>query len=100
MARIVKTKKRRVIRLEAIATLLFTTAIIFTIMANLFLRNINTSLMINIQKMNNESASLRTENQNLTVTIQTLRNKDRIFKAAEEAGLSRNNNNIVSLGSE
>ncbi|MBR2802235.1 MAG: hypothetical protein IKE21_06550 [Erysipelotrichaceae bacterium] len=98
MARIVE-KKRRKIRLEAVAVLLIIPAVILSVFSSLFLRQTKASLMIRIQNMNNECTSLRTENQRLAIEIQTLQNKDRIYNLATEAGLQQNEANVISMPS-
>ena len=98
MARIVE-KKRRKIRLEAVAVLLIIPAVILSVFSSLFLRQTKASLMIRIQNMNNECTSLRTENQRLAIEIQTLQNKDRIYNLAMEAGLQQNEANVISMPS-
>ena len=96
MARIVE-KKRRKIRLEAVAVLLIIPAVILSIFSSLFLRQVKASLMIRIQNMNNECTTLRSENQRLAIEIQTLQNKDRIYNLATEAGLQQNEANVISM---
>ncbi|MBQ1512277.1 MAG: hypothetical protein IIV88_02990 [Erysipelotrichaceae bacterium] len=99
MARIVKTQKRR-IHFEGFAFIMFATAVILTIFSNLFLRSSNASLMIQIQDMNRQCDILRTDNQRLTIEIQSLQNRDRIFTIAENAGLTQINDNIISVNGD
>ena len=99
MARIVKRERRR-IRFEGFAFFAFAIAVVLTIFSNLFLRSSNASLMIKIQDMNRQCETLRTENQRLTIEIQSLQNRDRIFTIAESAGLTQINDNIVSVNGD
>ena len=98
MARIVKVNKRKKVRLEGFAGIVFALAIISMIFSNLFLRN--ASLMMKIQDVNNECETLKNANRSLSIEIQTLQNKERIFTMAEEAGLTQNTTNVMSLGGE
>ena len=100
MARIVKVNKRKKVRLEGFAGIVFALAIISMIFSNLFLRNANASLMMKIQDVNNEWETLKNANRSLSIEIQTLQNKERIFTMAEEAGLTQNTTNVMSLGGE
>ena len=50
----------------------------------------------NIQKAQNEAETLRIENQKLSIEIQTLQNKERIYTIAQDAGLEQQSN-IVSI---
>ncbi len=79
---------------------MFATAVILTIFSNLFLRSPNASLMIQIQDMNRQCDILRTDNQRLTIEIQSLQNRDRIFTIAENAGLTQINDNIISVNGD
>ena len=79
---------------------MFATAVILTIFSNLFLRSSNASLMIQIQDMNRQCDTLRADNQRLTIEIQSLQNRDRIFTIAENAGLTQINDNIVSVNGD
>ncbi|MDO5439111.1 MAG: hypothetical protein Q4F09_03675 [Erysipelotrichaceae bacterium] len=99
MARIVKTQKRK-IHFEGFAFFAFAFAVILTIFSNLFLRSSNASLMIKIQDMNRQCDVLRADNQRLTIEIQSLQNRDRIFTIAENAGLTQINDNIVSVSGD
>lgn len=96
MAKIIK-KTRRSLRLEAIAACLFLMAFISVIVSNLFVGSMKASLMIDIQKMSNESETLKAENQKLNIEIQTLQNKDRVYTIAQDAGLKQNQDNVISV---
>ena len=56
--------------------------------------------MKKIQEVNNECETLKNANRSLSIEIQTLQNKERIFTMAEEAGLTQNTTNVMSLGGE
>lgn len=90
-------KRKRKLRFEALAGLFFIFASIIAICSNLFISSMHASLMIDIQKMNIESETLRTENKKLSIEIQTLQNKDRVFTIAQDAGLEQNQDNVVSV---
>lgn len=58
--------------------------------------SINTSLTIDIQRMNDEIAALKSSTRDLNIEIQTLENKDRIYTIAIDAGLKPNQDNVIN----
>lgn len=96
MAKIVRRTKRR-LRFEAFAFILFTLATIATLFSNLFIGSMQNSLTMQIQNMNYESETIKTENEKLSIEIQTLQNKDRVYTIAQDAGLEQNQDNVVSI---
>lgn len=96
MAKLIKTKKRK-LRLQGFAIILFSFALIAWLGTTLFVNTINASLTMKIQQMNDELASLTEENQTLHFEIQTLENKDRIYEVASMANLNQIQDNIISI---
>ena len=96
MAKLIKTKKRK-LRLQGFAIILFSFALIAWLGTTLFVNAINASLTMKIQQMNDELASLTEENQTLHFEIQTLENKDRIYEVASMANLNQIQDNIISI---
>lgn len=96
MAKIVKRKKRR-LRIEGLAKLLLSIAIIAWVSTSLFVNTKNAELTVKIQKMNEELASLAQENQSLSFEIQTLESKDRIYEVAQTANMDQIQDNIISI---
>lgn len=99
MAKIIKTTKRK-IRLSGLAKLIISFAIITWIATTLFVNTINASLIVKIQKMNDELSSLTQENQTLNFEIQTLESKDRIYDVAKTANMDQIQDNIISIVGE
>ena len=96
MARIVKKKKRK-LSFRGFAVLLFSFSLFALLVSSLLINTINASLTMKIQKMNDELASLRTENQTLNYEIQSLENKDRVYEIASTANMAQVQDNIISL---
>lgn len=96
MAKIVRRTKRK-LRFEAFAFILLALAIVTTLFSNLFIGSMQNSLTMQIQNMNYESETIKIENQKLSIEIQTLQNKDRVYTIAQDAGLEQNQDNIVSI---
>ena len=90
-------KHRRKVRFELKCAAVLTVALLSWLFVSIYVGSINTALTINIQKMSTEVASLKLNNQELNIEIQTLQNKDRIYTMAADAGLVQNENNIVSI---
>lgn len=98
MAKIVR--KRRRPSFASKGAILFSISLILWLFISVFVGSVNTNLTIDIQKMNTEVASLKSENQKLNIEIQTLQNKDRIYTIAKDAGLNQNQDNVVSIKGE
>ncbi len=96
MAKIIKHKRRK-LRSGVAAFFLLFCALVTTVLSNLFVGSLKTSLMIEIQDMNLAMASLKSENEKLSIEIQTLQNKDRVYTIADDAGLSQNQDNVISV---
>lgn len=98
MARVVIHRKRR-LRLEAVASIIFMIAVLMTIATNLFVRSSNVNLTIRIQDMKNECERYRQENKTLDTNIRNLMNKERVISEANKSGLSQNEANFISIPS-
>lgn len=96
MARLVRRKRRRLSFLSK-CTIVLTISLLSWLSASILVGSINTNLTIEIQKMSYEVASLKADNQELNIEIQTLQNKDRIYTMAADAGLVQNQDNIISV---
>lgn len=96
MAKIIK-KKRRKLRLQGFAIILFSIALLSWLATTLFVNTINASLTMKIQQLNEELASLTEENQSLNFEIQSLENKDRIYEVAATANMDQIQDNIISI---
>ena len=96
MAKLVKRKKRRLAFVTK-CSIVLTISLVSWLVVSILVGSINTSLTIEIQKMTNEVNSLKADNQQLNIEIQTLQNKDRIYTMASDAGLAQNQDNIISL---
>ena len=97
MAKIVKKAKKRRMTFIAKAFVFFLFSLVCMLGSSLYVGTMNASLSIKIQKMNNEIASLRAENQNLNIEIQSLQNKERVYSIAQDAGLELNQDNVISV---
>lgn len=96
MAKIVKKKKRKLtFVVKSFIFLMF--SLVCMLASSLYIGTTNASLAIKIQKTNLEIATLKQENQNLTIEIQTLQNKERVYLIAQDAGLDQNQDNVVSI---
>ncbi|MEF9967584.1 MAG: hypothetical protein RR766_03645 [Longicatena sp.] len=97
MAKIVKKKKVKKLRLQNFTVVLFLFAAIASLSSRLFLRSYNNSLSVARQSIESEIASIQTENEAVKVEIQTLSSRDRIESIATDAGLGLDQNNIVTI---
>lgn len=91
MARIVKKKKRN-FWYAAILVLL----IIFKLASTIILSSLSNQYTTSIQEKENQIQDLIAENNRLSIEIQTLQNKDRIYTIANDNGMSLQQN-VVSI---
>ena len=96
MATIVK-KKRRVLRVERFAALLFFVAFTLNIGSSLLLRTYNNKLSAQQQSISREIAVLQNENDTLKNQVQTLSTRDRVTDIAAQEGMTQNQGNIVTI---
>lgn len=97
MAKIVKKKRRR-LSFNGIAIIFFSLSLLCWLASALIVNTVNASLTMKIQTMNEELATLKTQNQNLTYEISNLGNKDRVYAVAAAANLNQVTDNIISVG--
>lgn len=95
MAKLVKKKKRTVT--WAFMIVAITLELVVYLSISLILNTRNDNLTIRLQNANNRIASIKEENSRLTMEIQSLQNKDRVYVIAKGAGLEQNQDNIVSV---
>ena len=86
--------------MNGFALVLFTFSLIAWLATSLLGNTVNNNLTMKIQSMNEELASLRSENQVLTYEINNLENKDRIYAVAEAANMNQVTDNIISVQGE
>lgn len=99
MAKIIKKKKRK-LKFQGFAIIVFSIAFIAWLGTTLFVNTINASLTMKIQKLNDDLAALTLENQTLNFEIQSLENKDRIYELAQTANMDQIQDNIISIVGE
>ena len=97
MAKIVKVKKKRSMRLQVFTLLFFSVSLVMYLCSSLFLRSINNSLSTQKQQIETLIAALKVENDAVKVAIQGLSNRERVVSIATDAGLSMNQSNIVTI---
>ena len=97
MAKIVKVKKKRSMRLQVFTLLFFSVSLVMYLCSSLFLRSINNSLSTQKQQIETQIAALKVENDDVKVAIQGLSNRERVVSIATDAGLSMNQSNIVTI---
>ena len=96
MATIVK-KKKRVLRVERLAALLFFVSFTLNIGSSLLLRTYNNMLSAQQQSISREIAVLQNENDTLKNQVQTLSTRDRVTDIAAQEGMTQNQGNIVTI---
>ena len=89
-----KTRKLRVLRLSMSLFLFF--GICFLGSATL-LKSYNVTLSANRQRIENEIKTLSEKKETLQLQVSELGSRPRIMAIAEEAGLQKNQDNIISV---
>lgn len=98
---VVRQKKvKKSIKFPVFAILLFVVSSLFYFGTRIYLRNYNNSLSSQKQAIENQIAALKVENDAIKVTIQDLSARDRVVSIANDAGLSLNQENIVTITTE
>ena len=95
MAKMIRRKRR--LSFISKCTIVMSISLVTWLFTSLFIGSLNTTLTIDIQNMNNELATIKAQNQQLNIDIQTLQNKDRVYTIAKDAGLNQNQDNVVSV---
>lgn len=97
MAKIVKTKKRKTLKLHSFSVVfVFITGMLY-LLTSLFLRSYNNSLGLQKQSILSQINTLKIENEAITVAIQNLSTRDRVVAIANENGLTLDQNNIITI---
>lgn len=100
MATIVKVKKKnkkRKIDLLRISVSILMMSLLMALMSTLFLRSYNNSLSTQKQSIEQQIALIETQNDAVRVEIQTLSSSDRVDEIAAQDGMSRNQNNVITI---
>lgn len=92
-----KIRKRRLSSTSKVGAFYFVPCLCLYFLCSIFLKSSNNALAIDIQAKQAEIDNIKLENQQLTIDIQTLQNKDRIYTIAENSGLEQNQENIINI---
>ena len=93
-----KKKRRKKKNYSNLPKILFCLTVILYICASLIIGTINTALTYEIQENQNRIEELKEENRQLTIDISELEEKNHVISVAEEAGLTRDIDNIIYAG--
>ncbi len=97
MVRYRKVKKVRRLRLEVLSLLIFMMASIVWLSTSLFLRTFNNSLAVAYNDVEKKISVLKLDNEDMQSRINKLSTQDRVVAIANDAGLSLNQGNIVTI---
>ena len=89
--------KKRKIKKFNLAAFIFILAVVSHILSSLFIQSYNNDLSMKIQQTKQTIESTKTNNDALKVNIQSLSASERVIEIADGAGLSLNQNNIISI---
>lgn len=97
-ARLINKKRR--IRIEAIATVMFMLSLGVYAGAKFLLKSYNYELAVTSQDIQSEADQLKEDVAALESDISTLQNRDRILGMAESDGIKTNQDNVTIIGDE
>lgn len=99
-AKLVKRKRKRRLRLEGVATLLFTISVVLYFGAKFGLKAYNNELQLKATNVAQEAASLKEEVSRLQNEVTQLQSRDRILSMVEDDDISVNQEQVVVMGEQ
>ncbi len=97
MANRAKRKKKRSIKLQNFAAVLFVFAVACYLASALFLRTYNNSLSTQVQGISAKIATLQVQNDAVAVEVNNLNSRERVSTIAGDDGLTLDQTNIVTI---
>ena len=97
MAKAVKQKKKKKLKLLNFSVVFFMLSAILYLGSTLFLRTYNNSLSSKKQEIEAKISELKVANGALAVEVNTLNNRERVNTIAADKGLSLDQNNIITI---
>ena len=95
-----KRRKRRVLKIQNLAAFMLLVSTMVYLFSSLFLRSYNNTLSTRKQEIEAEIASIELQNDALNVEISQLTSTERVDEIAANSGLTRNQNNIITITSD
>lgn len=95
MAKAKLIKKKRRLKVEGLATMLFTMAIIIYFGAKFGLQSYNITLQKQAQVSEDKATALKEAVANLETEVNNLQSRDRVMSYAEKEGIKTNQDNVV-----
>ena len=92
-----QNKKYRKLNLVGFTIMFALFSASFYLATTLFLRTKNNTLSAQKQNIERQIAQIQTQNDAIKVEIQTLSSSDRVDEIAAGSGMSRNQNNVITI---
>lgn len=92
MARIVRKRKQRRLRIGSLVNAIITLSFVLFLGTTIFLRSYNLQLTKEVQTIQENTTQLQLQNDNLEKDIAKLQDRERIVSIAKQAGLDIFNN--------
>ena len=90
-------KKQRRIKYNRVVSLVTFLSFTLYLFTCLFLQSYNNDLSMQLQSIKGDITTIKDNNNSLKINIQSLSSNNRVQDIAGEAGLSLNQNNIISI---
>ncbi|WP_416327350.1 cell division protein FtsL [[Eubacterium] hominis] len=97
MAKAKIVKRKRKLRIEGLATLMFTVAILVFLGAKYGLQSYNYSLSVQKTKLEQNQKELEEKVADLETTVTNLQSRENIMKVAEKENLKTNQDNVTVI---
>ena len=100
MAKAKLVKRKRRFRIEGMATLLLTLAVLLFLGARIGLKSYNYNLSIEASKVEEKATTLKETVSSLENEVNKLENRERVLGMAEKDGIKTNQDQVVVMGDE
>lgn len=97
MAKKITTRRKRTLRIEAIAPLFFVISLFLFFLCQVFVKNLQVSMTIQQQQIQAKMVDLQKENMTVQVQIQQLQRADRMSAALNGEGLSTSTTTVTAI---
>lgn len=100
MAKAKLVKRKRRFRIEGVATLLLTLAVLLFLGARIGLKSYNYNLSTEASKVEEKATTLKETVSSLENEVNKLENRERVLGMAEKDGIKTNQDQVVVMGDE
>jgi cell division protein FtsL len=97
VAKIVRKRKRKKIRLARFSAFLFFFSAVLYLISSLFLRTYNNQLCVEVQTINDQISQKQAANDQTKIDIERMTSKDRVYTIASDNNLKYNADAVITI---